>query len=92
MNEHFIEQLHTSQFLCGDAKDRIMKRVTRDEKASFFLDYYVTRGFIGDHNNPLFENLLWLMERSDDMVLKSLAEEIANKLSIIGIVLVHWNM
>ena len=76
----FIARLYASRFLPGDAKEAIAARPTRADKATFFLDNYIDGGFDDDGTNPLFSDLLNLMEKSDDMVLKSVAKEIKKKL------------
>ena len=75
----FIARLYASQFLPGDAKEATAARPTRADKATFFLDNYIANGFEDDGSNPLFSELLNLMERSDDMVLKTVAKDIKSK-------------
>ena len=77
----FIAQLYSSQFLPGDAKDLVASRPTRADKATYFLDNYIANAFDDDDgSNPLFTELLNLMEKSDDMVLNRVASDINNKL------------
>ena len=76
----FIAKLYASQFLPGDAKEAVAARVTRAEKATFFLDNHIKNGFDDDGSNPLFLDLLKLMEKSDDIVLQSVAKEIRSKI------------
>ena len=76
----FMAHLYSSQFLPGDAKETIAARATRADKASCFLDRYIVAGFEVDENNPLFVKLLDVMEKSDDIVLQSVAKEIRNKI------------
>ena len=76
----FMAQLYASQFLPGDAKEAVAARVTRADKASFFLDNHIEKGFDNDGSNPLFLDLLKLMAKSDDIVLQSVAKEIRSKI------------
>ena len=77
----FIARLYSSQFLPGDAKDLVASRPTRADKATYFLDNYIANAFDDDDgSNPLFTELLNLMEKSDDMVLNRVASDINNKL------------
>ena len=77
----FIAKLYASRFLPGDAKEAIHARPTRADKATYFLDNYIDGGFSDDGTtNELLSELLNLMEKSDDMVLKSVAKEIKKKL------------
>ena len=76
----FMAQLYVSQLLTDDAQISIGARVTA-EKASFFLDNYIERGFDDDGSNPLFLNLLKLMQRSDNLELKSVANEINSRIN-----------
>ena len=75
----FMAHLYSSQFLPGDAKESVAARTTRAEKASFFLDNYIEKGFEDDGSNPLFLELLKLMQRSDNLTLKSVANDIDSK-------------
>ena len=75
----FIARLYASKFLPGDSKEAIAARPTRADKATFFLDNYIDTGFEDDGSNPLFSDLLNLMEKSEDLVLKSVAKEIKRK-------------
>ena len=76
----FVAQLFASNFLPGNAKEAIEARDTRADKASFFLDNHIVNGFDDDGNNPLFLDLLKLMEKTDDIVLQTVAKEIRNKI------------
>ena len=77
----FIAQLYSNKFLPGDAKESVMVRPTRADKATFFLDNYIVKGFDDDGmSNQLFIELIRVMEKSDDLVLKSVAKEIRNKI------------
>ena len=83
-NDLFIQQLCANHFLPGDAKECIMAKATLAEKAAFFLDNYISIGF-DNGSNPLFLDLLKLMEGSENWELRSVAKEINSK--IIGTVL-----
>lgn len=77
----FIAQLYSKHFLPGDAKDSIMARATRADKATYFLDNYIANDFDDEGtSNSLFVELIRLMEKSDDLVLKSVAKEIRSKI------------
>ena len=77
----FVAQLVKNGFLPGDTKESIKAKPTPAEKTTFFLDNCIAPGFNDDGSNPLFNQLLELMERSDNMVLKSVAKEIKSKLN-----------
>ena len=81
----FVAQLYAGQLLPGDAKDVIKSRPTRTEKAQYFLDNFIDKGFADDGSNNLFLALLDIMESSESSTLELLAEEI--KWRIQGIVL-----
>ena len=76
----FIAKLYASQFLPGDAKESISARPTRADKATYFLDNCIANAFDDDGSNELFADLVKLMEKSDDMVLKKVAKEINEKI------------
>ena len=77
----FIAKLYASQFLPGNAKDLISARPTRADKATYFLDNCIANAFDDDDgSNELFADLVKLMEKSDDIVLKKVAKEINEKI------------
>ena len=77
----FIAQLYVSQLLPDEVKISIAARATHAEKAAFFLDNYVEKGFDDDGSNPLFLDLLKLMQGSHDLELKSVANEINTRIN-----------
>ena len=85
---HFIAQLYTCQLLPGDAKESIAAKATRADKASFFLGNYIETGFDDDGSNPLFVELLKLMQRSGDLVLKKVASDIDSQIKRSTVLLV----
>ena len=77
----FMAQLYISQFLPDEVKISIAARATCAEKAAFFLDNYIEKGFDDDGSNPLFLDLLKLMQKSGDLELKSVANEINSRIN-----------
>ena len=77
----FIAQLYASNLLPDEVKISIAARATRAEKASFFLGNYIEKGFDDNGNNPLFLDLLKLMQGSGDLVTKSVANEISSRIN-----------
>lgn len=78
----FTARLYSSRFLPGDAKEVIQVKSTRAEKTTYFLDNCIAKGFDedDDDSNPLFTELLDLMEKSDDITMKKVAQDIKRAL------------
>ena len=77
----FVAQLYAKNILTSYAMESIKARLTRAEKAEFFLENCIANAFNDDGSNPRFYLLLEIMRNSDDMVLVSVAEEIKSKLN-----------
>ena len=70
----FMAQLYSNNLLPGDGKAKVEAQQTRADKASYFLDNYVEKGFVvDDSTNPTFYSLLSVMQSNDDPLLKSVA-------------------
>ena len=83
MNEpRFIAELYSKKFLPGDALYYIETKGSRAGKADFFLENYVAKGFDESGNNPLFLELLDLLNDSDDSMLRMVAANISRELSM----------
>ena len=84
----FLGYLHHRQFLSDDAMQSIAARTTRAERAAFFLDNYIEKGFDDDESNPLFLELLKLMQESDDLFVKSVAHSIYKQSTVLLVIII----
>jgi len=82
----FIAQLYSHDLLPGNGKAMVAAQQTRADKASYFLDKHIDRGFKNDNDNPSFQTLLSIMMGNggyDDTLLKSTADNIRESNTIV---------